>query len=107
MRARVPEAHVDFLRRTGLSYRAGDYVFVHAGIRPGVPLEAQNDHDMMWIRDDFLASRDDHGVVVVHGHTPAEGVENLPNRIGIDTGAYATGRLSAVVLEGESRRFLA
>ena len=84
----------------------GTYLFVHAGIRPGVVLEAQREDDLVWIRDDFLRSRDDHGMIVVHGHTIAMRAESLPNRIGVDTGAYATGRLTAAVLEDGTRRFI-
>ncbi len=107
LRDRVPAAHLEFLRRTSPSHRAGDYLFVHAGIRPGIAIDRQRDHDLMWIRREFLHSAHDHGCVVVHGHTPVEAVEELPNRIGIDTGAYASGRLTALVLDGASRRFLA
>jgi len=106
LRARVPARHLDFLRRLPLSHRVGDYLFVHAGIRPGVALAAQEDRDLLWIREDFLDSRDDHGFVVVHGHSITRDVAERDNRIGIDTGAYATGRLTALVLEGETRRYL-
>jgi serine/threonine protein phosphatase 1 len=84
----------------------GDYVFVHAGIRPGVPLEAQDDEDLCWIREPFLSSTADHGKVVVHGHTIAPAPELRRNRIGIDTGAFATGVLTCVVLEEDRQRFL-
>jgi serine/threonine protein phosphatase 1 len=83
------------------SYRSGDFFFVHAGIRPGVPINAQDRDDMLWIREDFTEATDDHEVIVVHGHTIFEyGPEILRNRIGLDTGAYRTGRLSAVGFEG-------
>jgi serine/threonine protein phosphatase 1 len=104
---RVPVRHVAWLRGTALSHREGDYLFVHAGIRPGVPLARQRPEDMLWVRDDFLRARRDHGCVVVHGHTPVETPEVHRNRIAIDTAAYATGRLTAAVLHGRSRRFLA
>ena len=79
---------------------------MHAGVRPGVPLDAQSNDDLFWIRDPFLDSDADFGKVVVHGHTIAEAPEILPNRIGIDTGAFATGRLTCLVLEGTQQRFL-
>jgi hypothetical protein len=88
------------------SVEAGDYMFVHAGVRPGVPLASQRQEDLLWIRDTFLDSALDHGKVVVHGHTPVDAPEVRPNRIGVDTGAFASGVLTSVVLEGESRRFL-
>lgn len=86
--------------------RYGDYVFVHAGVRPGVPLDEQSDQDLIWIRGEFLSSDTDHGAVVVHGHTPVEAVEVRPNRIGIDTGAVFTGNLTCLVLEGAERALL-
>jgi serine/threonine protein phosphatase 1 len=105
--AAVPPAHVEFLRTCGLWHVEGDYAFVHAGIRPGVPLESQHPADLLWIRDAFLASRADHGgKIIVHGHTICERPEIRPNRINIDTGAYASGRLTCLVLEGADRRFL-
>lgn len=90
-----------------LFYRAGDYLFVHAGILPGRPLEHQEEKDLLWIRGRFLQSDIDHGFRVVHGHTPTDGPELRPNRIGIDTGAVWRGELTAVVLsEGQEPRFL-
>jgi serine/threonine protein phosphatase 1 len=102
----VPREHQDFLASFGDTFRFGDYLFVHAGIRPGVPIEEQVPDDLRWIREGFLEDNSDHGVVVVHGHTIVEAVEELPNRIGIDTGAYRTGTLTAIGLEGEKRWFL-
>lgn len=102
----MPQSHVDFLKALKTSVEAGDYMFVHAGVRPGVPLALQRQEDLLWIRDTFLDSPLDHGKVVVHGHTPVEAPEVRPNRIGVDTGAFASGVLTAVVLDGESRRFL-
>lgn len=82
--------------------RFGRYLFVHAGVRPGIALNKQTDADKLWITDEFIDSDADHGAVVVHGHTIDEvGVVIAPNRIGVDTGAYRTGRLSAVGLEDE------
>lgn len=104
--ANMPLEHLHFLRGLKLTYRAGDYLFVHAGIRPGIPLAEQDGNDLIWIRRAFLDSEADFGCVVVHGHTPNLEIESLPNRIGIDTGAYFSGRLTAAVLEGDTRRFL-
>ncbi|MBS0503859.1 MAG: serine/threonine protein phosphatase [Proteobacteria bacterium] len=104
--ARVPQAHVDFLRGFENQIAIGDYLFVHAGIRPRVPFEEQVGGDLRWIRSEFLDFRGDHGAVVVHGHTITDDVEERPNRIGIDTGAFASGRLTAVGLEGGERWFL-
>ena len=84
----------------------GDYAFVHAGVRPGVPIDRQRESDLLWIRDQFLAAPDDHDAIIVHGHTVVDEPEVRANRIGIDTGAYATGRLTCLVLEGAERRFL-
>jgi serine/threonine protein phosphatase 1 len=102
----LPARHLAFLQSLMLSHAAGDYLFVHAGIRPGVPLELQARADLLWIRSLFLDSTVDHGKMVVHGHTIADEPEVRPNRIGIDTGAFATGRLTCLVLEGADRRFL-
>ena len=104
--AALPESHLAFLRGLATSHVVGDYLFVHAGIRPGVPLERQRAYDLMWIRREFLAHQGDFGKVVVHGHTPVKEVDSRPNRIGIDTGAAYGGPLTAVVLEGVERRFL-
>ena len=81
-------------------------MFVHAGVRPGVPLDNQQLTDLLWIREDFLASAFPHDKRIVHGHTPSDQPIVKPNRLGLDTGAYATGRLSAAVLEGVECRFL-
>ena len=77
----------------------GKYFLCHAGVRPGVPLERQDDHDLLWIRGDFLNSTMDFGKIVVHGHTPVAEPEVLPNRINVDTGAFASGRLTCVALD--------
>ncbi len=103
---RVPQEHVAFLSGLRLSHVEGDYLFVHAGIRPGVALEEQDPEDLLWIRDQFLESNADHGKVVVHGHSPSHQPELRANRIGIDTGACYGGPLTALVLEGTERRFL-
>lgn len=98
--SRVPAAHIAFLKRGEDMVRYGDYVFVHAGVRPGVPLERQKPSDLRWIRDDFLSASTDFGALVVHGHTISDQVEMRPNRIGIDTGAYRSGALTALGLGG-------
>ena len=106
LRARIPARHMEFLGRLGLIHEAGDYVFVHAGIRPGVPIDEQDPDDLMWIRDEFLHSRDTQGRIVVHGHSLTTRPEIHDHRIGIDTGAYATNVLTCLVLEGSERRFI-
>lgn len=106
MYRRVPPAHAAFVRGFGDSFRFGDYLFVHAGIRPGRALEDQVPKDLRWIREGFLDDRSDHGVVVVHGHTIVDAPEERPNRIGIDTGAYEGGALTALGIEGGERWFL-
>jgi serine/threonine protein phosphatase 1 len=102
----LPEEHLTFLNSLWVKHREGDYLFVHAGIRPGVPLERQSDEDFLWIREPFLGSPDEHEVVVVHGHTPVEAAEVHGNRIAVDTGAVWSGRLTAAVLSGQSQTFL-
>ena len=107
VRAAVPKRHVEFLESFADSCRFGDYLFVHAGIRPGIELEQQSQADLRWIREPFLFDESDHGFIVVHGHTIAEKVEERSNRIGIDTGAYRTGVLTALAIDGSERWFLA
>ena len=102
----LPESHLAFLRRLEISHVEGDYFFVHAGVRPGVPLDDQATEDLLWIRDEFLASKADHGRVIVHGHSVRMRPELLANRIGIDTGAYDTGVLTCLVLQGEGQWLL-
>lgn len=102
----VPPEHLAFISSFRNSLEIGDYLFVHAGIRPGVPLEDQSPSDLRWIRDTFLNDDGDHGKCVVHGHSIRQEIEVRPNRIGIDTGAYASNRLSAVGIEEGSRWFL-
>jgi len=103
---KLPDRHLAFLRRLRPYHVEGDYLFVHAGIRPGVPLEEQSSEDLFWIREEFLYSRADHGRCVVHGHTIVSEPEFRPNRIGIDTGAYFSNRLTCLVLEGTDQRTL-
>lgn len=103
----VPERHVAFFRNCLLHYSVGDYVFVHAGVRPGITLEKQTQTDLLWIRDDFLRVRSAlPGRVVVHGHTICDLPQNRGQRINIDTGAFVSGRLTCLVLRGNERRFL-
>ena len=105
-RAKLPSSHLQFLRGLELYHIERDYLFVHAGVAPGVPIEEQGSEDFLWIREEFLRSRADHGHCVVHGHSIVDMPEFLPNRIAIDTGAYYTGRLTCLVLEGQERRFM-
>jgi serine/threonine protein phosphatase 1 len=102
MRDAIPAAHIRFIRSFQDHMTVGDYVFVHAGIRPGRSLPEQASGDLRWIRADFLNSQADHGFVVVHGHTIVQRVEQHGNRIAVDTGCYLSGRLSAVVMEGSA-----
>jgi len=102
----LPPAHVDFFESLQICVQYGDYFFVHAGVRPGVPLDQQALHDMLWIRKPFLDYLGNFGKVVVHGHTPVERPVVYSNRIAIDTGAVFTGRLTALVLEGDRQDFL-
>jgi serine/threonine protein phosphatase 1 len=103
----MPKSHVEFLKSFGDTFRFGDYLLVHAGIRPGVAIEEQQPHDLRWIRHPFLSDGHDHGCMVIHGHTISDGIDQRSNRLGIDTGAYRTGVLTAAVVEGEELRFLA
>lgn len=96
----IPKEHVAFLRKFVDSCRFGDYLFVHAGIRPGVEIGQQRQSDLRWIREGFLNDQRDHGFVVVHGHTINREIDVRPNRVGIDTGAYRTGVLTALAVEG-------
>ena len=105
-REKMSEEHRDFYKNLEFSRTEGDFFFVHAGIRPGVALDNQTDEDMLWIREEFLGSEEDYGKVIVHGHTITWEPEVRPNRIGIDTGAFASGVLTALVLEGREQDFL-
>ncbi len=104
--AALPRAHQAFFRSLALSHREGGYAFIHAGVRPGVPFDRQAAGTVLWIRDRFLRSDADFGYTVVHGHTICPAPEVRRNRIGIDTGAYRSGRLTCLVLEGSAREFL-
>jgi serine/threonine protein phosphatase 1 len=105
-RANVPEAHIRFMQGFEEMIAEGEYLFVHAGIRPGVPHAAQSRGDTRWIRREFLEDERDHGAMIVHGHTITDSVVERHNRIGIDTGAFATGKLTALGLEGSDRWYL-
>ena len=106
LKAALPAAHRAFLRTLDLHHEVGGYLFVHAGVRPGVPLALQSPDDLIWIRDDFLYATADHGHVVVHGHTIVNEAQVCPNRIGIDTGAFATNVLTCLVLEADRYRLI-
>ena len=103
MREVIPADHISFIRSFADYLQVGDYLFVHAGIRPEVSLDQQSAKDLRWIRDEFLDSPADHGMLVVHGHSIVPEIEVRLNRISVDTGCYRTGQLSALVLEGTSK----
>lgn len=102
----LPDSHREFLGDLKTSFDCGDFFFVHAGVRPGIPLVKQREEDLLWIRQDFLMSEGDFSKIVVHGHTPVLEPEIRPNRINIDTGAYATGRLTCLKLEDDHIDFI-
>lgn len=102
----MPEAHLDFLRNLEEKVVIGDYLFVHAGVRPGISVDDQSLSDLRWIREPFLGSDQPCGYCVIHGHTITDEPEVRSGRIGIDTGAYQSGRLTALGLEGDERWFL-
>lgn len=102
----LPPEHLNFLTGLDLSVRVGDYVFVHAGVRPGVPLDQQTEYDMLWIRDEFLSDGRALGAVIVHGHTPASKPHWDSRRVGIDTGAYLSGKLTAARFEHDAVDFI-
>ena len=104
--ASVPLAHRQWIKNRPLLHREGGYLFVHAGIRPGLPVARQLPEDLLWIREPFLSFPDKHPLVVVHGHTPEAAPQIRANRIGIDTGAVMGGDLTCVVLESDRMRFL-
>jgi serine/threonine protein phosphatase 1 len=106
LRKALTDKQARFFAALQLSLTVGCYFLCHAGVRPGVPLARQTEEDLLWIREEFLESSADFGKIIVHGHTPVTAPEVLPNRINIDTGAFATGRLTCIVLEGGRHRFL-
>jgi serine/threonine protein phosphatase 1 len=101
LRHRVPDLHRRFFQQLQTSFTCGDFFLVHAGVRPGVPLDAQEEQDLCWIRAEFLQSDEDFGKYIVHGHSPVAAADIRPNRINIDTGAYATGILSLLSIQGD------
>jgi serine/threonine protein phosphatase 1 len=105
-RQALPASHRRFINGLALSFTCGDFFFAHAGVRPGVPLRQQSRQDLLWIREEFLLHEEDFGKIVVHGHTPTKSPDVRVNRINIDTGAYATGRLTCLVLEGDQIAFI-
>jgi serine/threonine protein phosphatase 1 len=106
LRRTLPPRQLAFLHALKLTHVEGDYLFAHAGIRPGVALDAQAERDVIWIRDEFLDSTVNHGKIVVHGHTITDAPETRANRIGIDTGAFASGKLTCLVLQDDWRGFM-
>ena len=98
----IPPEHLAFVQQLPSSFTCGDFFFVHAGVKPGIPLERQRDEDMLWIREEFLACEEHFGKYVVHGHTPVSAPDIRSNRINIDTGAYATGNLTLLTIQGDS-----
>ena len=107
IRAKVPRSHREFLANMADTFRFGDYLFVHAGIRPGLAVEDQDPHDLRWIREPFLGDAKEHGFIVVHGHTIVAEVDERPNRIAIDTGADHSGILTALGVEDRDRWLIA
>ncbi len=102
----IPSHLVQLLQEAPLTCQSGDYLFVHAGIRPGRPIARQREEDLLFIRKEFTESSRKHGAIIVHGHTIVDHVELHENRIAVDTGAYATGRLSCICLEGRRRQII-
>jgi serine/threonine protein phosphatase 1 len=98
----LPAEHLRFLQQLPSSFTCGDFFFVHAGVKPGIALERQQDQDLLWIREEFLNSERRFGKYVVHGHTPVRTPDIRSNRINIDTGAYATGNLTLLTIQGDS-----
>ena len=96
----MPGDHLRFLQDLKPSFLCGDFFFVHAGVRPGIPLNEQREEDLLWIRNEFLDSEENFGKFIVHGHTPVPEPDVRPNRINIDTGAYATGNLTLLTIQG-------
>jgi serine/threonine protein phosphatase 1 len=99
LQATLPKSHLVFLEGLQSSFSCGGFFFAHAGVRPGVPLAEQRDADLLWIRDEFLLYEGKFDKIIVHGHTPVRAVDMRPNRINIDTGAYATGKLTCIIIE--------
>ncbi|MCI0466334.1 MAG: metallophosphoesterase, partial [Beijerinckiaceae bacterium] len=106
LRIAMPESHRKFLAGLQPSFTCGDFFFVHAGVRPGTRLASQHEEDLLWIRDDFLLHEKPFEKIIVHGHTPVREPDVRQNRINIDTGAYATGRLTCLRLDGDKIEFI-
>ena len=106
LKERVPHAHINFLEKTEFSHIAGNYYFVHAGINPKVALKYQLPEDQLWVREDFVSYNKPHEKIIVHGHSITDEPDLQTNRIGIDTGAYITGKLTCLVLENATQRIL-
>jgi serine/threonine protein phosphatase 1 len=102
----LPKDHLRFFSRLKTKFTCGDFLFVHAGVQPGVPLDRQKEEHLLWIRDDFLRADNDFGKYIVHGHTPVEEPDIRPNRVNIDTGAFKTGRLTCLIIEGEEMQVI-
>lgn len=102
----APRAMIRWLRSLPLTAQSGDYFFCHAGVRPGVSLRRQARKDLLWIRDDFLEHDDELDAVIVHGHSIERHTVIRPHRIGVDSGAYVTGKLSAIYLEDDRQEFI-
>jgi serine/threonine protein phosphatase 1 len=102
----LPNDHFRFLSQLRTNFTCGDFLFVHAGVQPRIPLDRQREEDLLWIREDFLESDDDFGKYIVHGHTPVREPDIRSNRINIDTGAFATDRLTCLMIEGEEMQFI-
>ncbi|WJH39645.1 serine/threonine protein phosphatase [Aliirhizobium terrae] len=102
----IPASHREFLSHLPICLKIGNIVFVHAGLRPRLPLADQHDEDLMWIRDPFLTEGSGLPIIVVHGHTPQPEPSLGPGRIGIDTGAYYTGNLTVLKIDGEEKAFI-
>jgi serine/threonine protein phosphatase 1 len=106
LRDAVPEEHVAFLRSLPRSVTFGDFFFCHAGVRPGVKLERQDPHDLIWIRNEFLDHPGLYEKVIVHGHTPSDEPEVMPNRINVDTGAFYSGVLTSAIIDGADKMLM-
>lgn len=102
----LPDPHLRFLQDLKLWVEFGDFFFCHAGIRPDVPLEMQDPRDLLWIRQEFLNHRGLHDKIIVHGHTPSPHAEMMDNRVNVDTAAFQTGRLTALVIDGSEKQIL-
>lgn len=101
LQAHIPDEHIELLDGLPVAFSLPGYTFVHAGLRPGVPLAEQRDGDLMWIRDEFIHTAHDYGAVIVHGHTPVREPQTLPHRIAVDTGCYQSGHLTALRLTAD------